>query len=1120
VSAQNVPCQTFSFEPDIYLGSLPAEASSISLKPALDFSFDPQNNTVIILDSMVLDSVMVCYRTISNRLMEPYYSRDISQYASGVVSQLGSASSVPIIPKEEIFSFTDFESYGSITRGVTFGNRQNIFVNSALNLQLDGQLSEDLWVSASITDQNIPYQPEGNTQQIRDFDNVYVKLYNDRFDLTAGDVVLTNPVEEGYFLQYYKNVQGLNLNYKYKLGDSWQARSSFSGSAAKGQFSSALLSPIEGVQGPYRLVGPNGERFIIVMANSERVFIDGELLQRGFDRDYVIDYNLGEITFSNSVVITRFTRIRVDFEYAEQYYSRTNVNVAQEIWSKNLKLYFNFYQEKDNPNGTLGYQLSETDLEALAALNEGERLGRINGVDSVGYLEESVLYAKTDTLINGTLYSILVNSNDPDKAQFRVSFTEVGSGNGDYISQSSTANGRIFRWIEPVEGQSQGNYAPVRIIPLPNKKQMFVLGGKVKLNSFETVNQEFALSNQNLNLYARNGENNTVGYAWRGAVGSQGRSIGKYDFSSQLSLELLNNQFQWIDRFRPVEFDRNWGYTLFQDSLSRADRVLKAEMQLRKDPFNQFKYDFSYRNRTGVVQGSQHEMKLYKNLGPFFSRTTFYSMNNQPGDFDSQWIRFRQDLKLTSWAINPGYIYELDKQKTKRRDSLISSLMHYHLHDFYLETGDTLSTKFRIDAIKRFDQIPIAGTMQSYTEADELRMSLNSRFLSEQTVAVTANYRKVTDKIAKSSDKNLLGKVDWKGSFLNKTVRQNLSFSTANTRELRREFVYILVPTGEGTHTWRDENGDGIQDLNEFYEAINIDERNYAKIFTPTDEYINAYQSTFLHNLDAGFPKRWKSEGTLLRLLSDFSFNSNTRINYKSTGNDVLNRFNPFVQNLESNRVIYARNQRRYGLFYNRNGSGLAFDLNRTNQENKSLLTNGFELRTREDWTSNIRFTLKQGYIIRFNGGLGTTTNESDFLESRNFVLLRHQWAPELIWQPMNTFRVTAKVELREKRQQNSEMVRKSSIRDYSLESTFIQSGKGNLNAQVQWIAINFTGERNTYLGYELLEGLQPGQNQKWNLNWQQSLNRGLQLTLQYNGRKSSGIKPIHTGTMQLTAFF
>ena len=94
-------------------------------------------------------------------------------------------------------------------------------------------------------------------------------------------------------------------------------------SVAKGRFASINVDPIEGVLGPYRVRGPNNERFIIVIAGSEKVFVDGIELTRGFDNDYIIDYNLGEVTFTNKVLITQFSRIRMDFEFSDQNYARS-----------------------------------------------------------------------------------------------------------------------------------------------------------------------------------------------------------------------------------------------------------------------------------------------------------------------------------------------------------------------------------------------------------------------------------------------------------------------------------------------------------------------------------------------------------------------------------------------------------------------------------------------------------------------------------------------------------------------------------------------------------------------------------------------------------------------------
>jgi hypothetical protein len=251
------------------------------------------------------DSIQVCYRTLAVRLDQTLARRtlagDYDSMAMFKDNRVQAAQQLDI--REELFPSTNLYKTGSITRGVSFGNTQNVFVNSALNLQLEGDIGENSKIRASITDQNVPFQPEGNTQQIQDFDNVLIELYNDNFSLAAGDVVLQQRQSE--FLRYYKNVQGLQFTSKYKLKDKWEASSQGFASVAKGKFASIQLPILEGVLGPYRISGPSNERFVIIMANSERVFLDGKLLQRGFNADYVIDYNQAEITFTPKVLITQ-----------------------------------------------------------------------------------------------------------------------------------------------------------------------------------------------------------------------------------------------------------------------------------------------------------------------------------------------------------------------------------------------------------------------------------------------------------------------------------------------------------------------------------------------------------------------------------------------------------------------------------------------------------------------------------------------------------------------------------------------------------------------------------------------------------------------------------------------
>jgi hypothetical protein len=53
-----------------------------------------------------------------------------------------------------------------------------------------------------------------------------------------------------------------------------------------------------------------------------------------------------------------------------------------------------------------------------------------------------------------------------------------------------------------------------------------------------------------------------------------------------------------------------------------------------------------------------------------------------------------------------------------------------------------------------------------------------------------------------------------------------------------------------------------------------------------------------------------------------------------------------------------------------------------------------------------------------------------------------------------------------------------------------------------------------------MLESLPPGMNYTWHIGYQKTVSKNLQLTIQYLGRKSENARMIHSGGMELRAFF
>ena len=129
-------------------------------------------------------------------------------------------------------------------------------------LELSGKISSNLKILASVSDANIPIQPEGNTNKLQEFDKVFIQIYNDRLKLIAGDFWLSKPT--GYFMNYRKRAQGLSVNYTWNKHKDKVWTTQLSGALSKGKFNRQIIQGIEANQGPYRLVGAENEPFISV----------------------------------------------------------------------------------------------------------------------------------------------------------------------------------------------------------------------------------------------------------------------------------------------------------------------------------------------------------------------------------------------------------------------------------------------------------------------------------------------------------------------------------------------------------------------------------------------------------------------------------------------------------------------------------------------------------------------------------------------------------------------------------------------------------------------------------------------------------------------------------------
>jgi hypothetical protein len=921
-----------------------------------------------------------------------------------------------------------------------------------------------------------------------------------------------------------------------KLG---QIRSStlVAGGVAKGKFASIDLAPIDNVQGPYRLTGPNGEQFIIVLAGSERVYLDGRLQTRGFDYDYVIDYNLAEITFSPRHLITSNSRLKVDFEYSDLNYARSLYTLSHYQQVGKLNLRGNFYQESDNPDNAANLSLSFQDQQLLRGAGNVS-LVQAPGADSAAFNRTLVQYhrvARTDPSTGQRVYAFEY-ATDSLSGVYTVRFTDVGAGQGDYslsTSQSAVnANGRVYEYV----GTNLGRYRAVRILPTPLLKQMATAGATYQLDPTAAVFVDLASSQLQRNRFAVGTEDK--GQAMRLGYTVQDRALPawapaalrQYRLRSALDYEYTAPKFAPIDRYRDIEFDRNWSATSTANATAatpREDNIFNFALGLTRDVNHAINYRVSRRYRPGEVQGVQQWLDVAQQVGRLEVRGSLFLLNSQAGRLQSSWARGEANVRYGGGRLIPSYTYRFDKNKVvSPQGDTLRSANYFDEHTLALQSPDTGRTRYSLSYALRRDRTPTAdqNNLDLHNQAQTVQGSLVARLSRNQDLRLIATYRDVNlvSRPDSARQRNLLGKLDHNLGLLQNQIRSELSYSVQTGRELRRDFSFLAVPAGQGTHYYAgDLNKNGVQDKDEFLEAQTPDAqyRTYIKVYLPTADYLTAYQNRLSYRLTVSAPRGWREAGAWRAALARFSSVSSVTVDRRTTSDDLLARLSPFSFAKGDDKLLAFNQLLRNTLYFNRANPIFGAELTVQQTQQKTLLTQGFDLRNLSTQSLLLRRTLAQSFTGRLTVARDIREAQTTYSEARNFQLLIYTAQPEISYQPSPALRLTGSLLHTSKNNQLSTEAR-GTFDDLGFETRVSQVSKRTITAATHITRVAFAGDISSVVGLEILQALRPGTNYTWNLNLEQRLANGLNINVAYDGRKASTLGVVHTGRMQVAVLF
>ncbi len=1009
---------------------------------------------------------------------------------------------------------------GSISRGITVGNNQDLAVNSSLNLQLQGSLTEDIKIEASITDQNIPIQPDGNTRQLQDFDQVYIRFYNKSHSLTAGDFWIQG--KKGSFMRYYKRGQGLHYSFAAPDSAGWTAEAS--AAISKGKFARNVIQGVEGNQGPYRLRGNQNEPFILVLAGTERIFIDGKQLTRGQDYDYIIDYNAAEIRFTPAWQITKDRRIVVEFQYSDKNYARSMVQAAASYHKKYITGWVQLFSEQDGKNQPLLQELDEDDKDVLA--NAGDLNPFNTGVDSVEFSNSRILYARIDTTVSGNNYTILVYNTHPDSAFYSVIFTDVGANNGNYIIQEYGPLGKIFKWVAPVGGVLAGNFEPVRILVAPNKNQMMTAGMTFD-NRRSMLSAEIAVSNYDRNTFSSIDDGDNAGLAAR-MEGSYKLQKPKQAGSLKdtrifMKSDWLHRNFREIERFRTVEFERDWNISAF----SNVNQQVFAEAGIQHTVAKKYKAIGSSQAfiLPGFFKGFRQNLTTAGKINgnSWDVRASALSTKDTLGN--SLFVRHKSAISKQIKKISAGFRDEHEyNRKTFNTDSLLSGSYQFYDWEIWTAVGDTATARLSVYYRMRYEQRPNQSVLRRATLARQYGASVDVMKFKGHILKAMAGFRELkvldTTLIGKLPDHSLTGRVDYNGRLAKGAVSWNSFYEVGSGLELKREFQYLEVLPGQGVYTWIDYNENGIKELNEFEVAAFSDQASYIRIFVPSDEYVQVFTNQFSQTLSLVPAAVWRNQKGIRKFLALFQNQASVRLDRKITNLSGVSLYNPFAVTIADTSLISVSSSARNSLFFNRTGTVFALEYTVQDLRSKMLLANGFD--SRSAFTNRVLIRLNVGKKVTFkaDGTLGSKTSEAGYVSGRDFILEYNDLTVEGSLQPGVAYRWSVNVRRSDKINVINAGGDRAIILKGGSEFRYMAAGKGSAEVTFNVYNIGFNGENNTPLAFEMLESLQPGVNYTWTAGIQKNVGKALQLTLNYTGRKNPDVKIIHSGGVQLRAFF
>lgn len=996
----------------------------------------------------------------------------------------------------------DLNSKGSIIRGITFGNNQGQSVQSSMDLQISGKLSKDVTILASISDHNLPIQADGYTQTLEEFDKIYLQLnIKDRSILRAGHLDLLD--ENTYFGRYQRRSMG--MQFQTNFGKDNTTFVDVTAGVARSEFHRIRFQGVEGNQGPYRLNGKNGEQFITIISGSEQVFIDGILMKRGENQDYVINYNTGEITFTSFRPILKQNFITISYNYANRNYTRFLVTGSIQHQREKAKYGFSWFLENDNKNAPLSLNLSKEDQQILAnAGNDPNQMYAPSGTVSE-YDVNKVLYQLIEDP-NGNYYEF---STDQTQTLYQVSFTYFGANSGDYRIKQTTNNGRVFEYV----GNNLGDYKAVRKLPAPQKTQVFS-GNTEFLLKDGKVGADFSLSNYDVNLFSSKDAHQNIGYAGR-IFGFKTFSKNNWKGTPSFEFQHINSQFHILDRINDVEFSRDFNLNQEFNQITQNRLIFSFLNQWKNQSF--LNYKINYLDEKESYRGIKNDLDFGFKKGKISTKGNFSYLDTKATFQNTQYVRSGIITEYTTEKGSWGIGANMENNVKTFNETKLLDVSSFRWKEAFLQKkiGDSVRTKLLAKAYFRDNDSVRGNSLENMNHI--LGIVAESQIIKTEKTTLNAliHYRKFyyqNQDIAENFNQDfVVGNLMYNQQLFRNGMRLQAFYELGNGQEAQREFQYIKVTDGQGVYKWTDYNGDGIQQLDEFETAEYADLAQYIRVYTNTVNYLPSNKNKLQLALFVNPSVVFNSEN---RFLKRWNFNISLNSQNSFFKRDRVFVLNPFEKN--EDQILKNQNLLASAQVNSTEKSG--WNGNYRFIANDNLINANFsnEERSQTSHFLNLGYWFNKNFRVDWENSVHQIENASQLFSSRDYLLNNFETKPKATYKFTEKLQAEVSSAWRQKIRKDGEELLKTLDLTGSLQWDW---RKTSVRGNFSFINNDFTGNNFTIVGNQMLDGLKPGKNQVWSVFLQQAVNSLIQLNVNYEGR-NSGERTIHIGSVQVKASF